>query len=63
MNDVVSILIPIVLILGLGFWCREKKILKAPEIEGIKTVSVKFLWPMVLFYAFFTASYGIETVL
>lgn len=62
MSDIISIVIPIVLILCLGFYCKEKKILNRQAIDGIKNVSVRFLWPMVLFYAFFTASYSVETI-
>jgi len=63
MGDVMGIILPIVIILGLGYYCRRQGILTAQGVEGIKTVSIKFLWPMVLFYAFFTANYGRETIL
>ncbi|MDD3403724.1 MAG: hypothetical protein PHQ72_10275 [Hespellia sp.] len=63
MEKILSTVLPIILILGLGYYCKRKEILSDKGIEGIKTLSIKFLWPLVLFYAFFTASYGIETIL
>ena len=63
MGNVLSIILPIVLLLCLGYFCRKRSILNQDGIDGIKTVSIRFLWPIVLFYAFFTAEYGIATIL
>lgn len=63
MGETAGVILPIILVLGLGFFCRKKNLVSEAGIEGIKKVSVSFLWPMVLFYAFFTAQYGETTVL
>ena len=63
MEKIISIILPVILILGLGMLCRKKQLLNDSQIDGVKSVSVKFLWPAVLFYAFFTAHYGKEVIL
>ncbi len=63
MAEIISIILPVILILGLGWMCRRYRIVDDVQMSGIKTISVRFLWPAVLFYAFFTASYGREVIL
>ncbi len=63
MLNAMSTVVPILIILCLGYFCRKKSILREEEINGIKKVSIRFLWPLVLFYAFFTANFGAETIL
>lgn len=63
MAEVISIILPVILILALGYICRRYQIIDDVQMSGIKTISVKFLWPAVLFYAFFTAGYGKEVIL
>lgn len=63
MGEMLSIVLPIILILCLGYYCKKKGVLDENGVVGIKAVSIRFLWPLVLFYAFFTASYGVETIL
>ena len=63
MGEIISIILPVVLILALGYLCRRCQIVDDVQMSGIKTVSIRFLWPAVLFYAFFTAGYGKEVFL
>ena len=63
MAEIFGIILPVILILGLGWMCRKYRIVDDVQMSGIKTISVRFLWPAVLFYAFFTASYGREVIL
>lgn len=57
-----STIVPIILLLFLGIFCRKKKIFSADDMEALKKLSVTFLWPLILFYAFFTADYDFRTV-
>ncbi len=63
MSEIISIILPVILILALGCLCRRCQIVDDVQMSGIKTVSIRFLWPAVLFYAFFTANYGKEVIL
>ena len=62
MSEVLSVIVPVLFFLCLGLYCRKRAVVGDAEIAGFKTVSIRFLWPLVLFYAFFTASYGVETI-
>ncbi len=57
-----STIIPIILLIVLGMYCKAKQVFTGNGAEALKNVSVKFLWPLVLFYAFFTAEYDYRTV-
>ena len=63
MSEIISIILPVILVMALGYGCRRRKIIDEVQLSGIKTISVKFLWPAVLFYAFFTADYGKEVII
>lgn len=60
MTDIMSVVVPIILLLFLGYLCKKKNIVSEEGIRGIKTLSINFLWPIVLFYAFFTADYSVS---
>lgn len=55
-------IVPILILLGLGVFCRRKAVFDSNGIEALKTLSIRFLWPVVLFYAFFTAKYDSRTI-
>ena len=63
MSTVMSTILPVILLLLLGIFCRRSQVLTKEQMDGIKTLSVRFLWPVVLFYAFFTADYGKEVLI
>jgi len=62
MSTVMSTILPVILLLLLGMFCRRSQMLTKEQMDGIKKLSVQFLWPVVLFYAFFTADYGKEVL-
>ena len=55
--------LPIVLLLGLGTVCRKKQLLRPEGLAGLKTVVGDLCLPVVLFNAFFTAHYSLSVVL
>ena len=55
--------LPIVLLLGLGTVCRKKQLLRPEGLAGLKTVVGDLCLPVVLFNAFFTANYSLSVVL
>ena len=57
-----STILPILIFLGFGLYCRKTGLLSEEGVNSMKNVSISFLWPMILFYAFFTASYSSDTV-
>ena len=60
---VVQMVLPIVLLLGLGTVCRKKQLLRPEGLAGLKTVVGELCLPVVLFNAFFTAHYSLSVVL
>jgi hypothetical protein len=54
---ILSIVLPLLIALGLGFYTRKKNILSPEAIEGMKTFVVKFALPAMLFGLFFTAEF------
>lgn len=57
-----STIIPILLLILLGMYCKREQVFAETGAEALKSISVKFLWPLVLFYAFFSAEYDYKTV-
>lgn len=60
---VIQMVLPIVLLLGLGTVCRKKQLLRPEGLAGLKTVVGDLCLPVVLFNAFFTANYSLSVVL
>lgn len=61
--SVIQMVLPIVLLLGLGTVCRKKQLLRPEGLAGLKTVVGDLCLPVVLFNAFFTAHYSLSVVL
>ena len=59
--EVLRILLPVALTLGLGALCREKKLLDRRGVEALKTVAVQIGLPAVLLHTFATADYSLST--
>lgn len=57
--QVVQMVLPIVIILGLGMLCRWKNIFDMKGLAGLKSVVSNICLPVVLFNAFFTAKYSL----
>ena len=54
--DAVNVIIPVVFMLGLGFFARKKNILSAEHNAGIKKLIFSILLPILVFNAAFTLS-------
>lgn len=56
--SVLQMILPIVLMLSLGMFCRRKGIISAEGLAGVRSVVSDICLPVVLFNAFFTAHYS-----
>ncbi len=61
--QVVQMVLPIVAVLLLGALCRARKFFDAKGLAGLKAVVSNICLPVVLFNAFFTASYSLKVLL
>jgi predicted permease len=61
--QVVQMVLPIILLLGLGSLCRRKQILTADGLAGLKSLVGSVCLPVVLFYAFFSAHYSLSVLI
>lgn len=52
----VSFLLPIILSLGIGIFCKQKKLLDGGAVEALKTLVTTFFLPMLSFRMFSTAA-------
>ena len=61
--SVLEMVLPIVLLLGLGTLCRRKQLLTLDGLAGLKSIVGNICLPVVLFNAFFTARYSLSVLL
>ena len=61
--QVIQMVLPIVVMLGLGMVCRRKNIFDMNGLAGLKAVVGDVCLPVVLFNAFFTAKYSLSVAL
>ena len=61
--QVVQMVLPIVILLGLGVLCRRKDIFDMNGLAGLKAVVGDICLPVVLFNAFFTAKYSLAVAI
>ena len=61
--SVLEMVLPIVLLLGLGTLCRQRRLLTPDGLAGVKSVVSGICLPVVLFNAFFTAHYSLSVLL
>lgn len=61
--SVIQMVLPIVLLLGLGTMCKKRQILRPEGLAGLKAVVGDLCLPVVLFNAFFTAHYSVAVAL
>ena len=57
---VVKMVLPVLIMLFLGYYCRVKKIINQQGLLGIKAVITNILIPVVLFNAFYKAEYNLN---
>lgn len=61
--QVIKMVLPIVIMLGLGMLCRRKNLFDQKGLAGLKSVVGDICLPVVLFNAFFTAHYSAAVAL
>lgn len=60
---VLTIVLPLLVSLGVGFYARRRAILTPEAIDGMKTFVMRFALPAMLFGLFFTAQYSLSILL
>lgn len=58
--NVAAMVLPVLVMVGIGWLLREKQLVGASGIEGIRSVIGNVALPVVLFNAFFTAEYNLR---
>ncbi len=61
--SIIKMVLPVLLVIGLGSMCKQKKWLSLDGMQGIKAVVSRFALPAVLFNAFMTADYSSATLI
>lgn len=61
MLQVITILLPIAVMIGVGVWCRASGFLTDAGIENIKKLVTKVILPVAIFHALSTAEYNAKT--
>ncbi len=59
---VVQMILPVLMMIGTGFLCRNKKIIDQGGLKAIRSLIGDVLLPVMLFNAFFSAAYSLRTV-
>ena len=60
---IAQMVLPVLLVIALGYLCKQKSWLDEAGLAGLKTVVNRITLPVVLFNAFFTADYSAVTLL
>lgn len=60
---VAEMVLPVLILLGIGCWCNHTQVFNQDGLAGIKAVIGNILLPVVLFNAFFTAQYSLTVVI
>lgn len=58
-----QVILPVIIMLIIGIICREKKLIRPEEIEGLQALVMNFTLPISLFYTFYRASIKADTVI
>lgn len=61
MVQILTILLPIAVMIGVGVWCRASGFLSDAGIENIKKLVTKVILPVAIFHALSTAEYSAKT--
>ena len=61
MIQIITILLPIAVMIGVGAWCRGSGFLTDAGIENIKKLVTKIVLPVAIFHALSTADYSAKT--
>lgn len=60
--QVIEMVLPVLIMIGVGYLCNKKQIFDMNGLKGLKALLGDILLPVMLFNAFFTASYSIRVV-
>ena len=63
LTGILKVVLPVLLMLGIGIVCRKTGIIKKPGIDGLKAVVVNVCLPAVLLKAFYQAEYSLRIVI
>ena len=63
MLQILIILLPIAVMIGVGIWCRTSGFLTDDGIENIKKLVTKVILPVAIFHALSTAEYSAKTAM
>ncbi|MDO4344640.1 MAG: hypothetical protein Q4C50_07545 [Eubacteriales bacterium] len=60
--QVIQMVLPVLIMIGLGYFCNKKQIFDMNGLKGLKALLGDIMLPVVLFNAFFTADYSLRVV-
>ncbi len=61
--QIIQMALPVLFTFVLGYFCKQKQIIDAKGINGLKSLVSNITLPVVLFNAFFTADYSIKILI
>lgn len=61
--QVMEMVLPVLLMIGIGYFCNKKQIFDMNGLKGLKALLGDIMLPVVLFNAFFTADYSVRVVI
>lgn len=61
--SLLQVILSVIIMLIIGIICREKKLIRPEEIEGLQALVMNFTLPISLFYTFYRASIKADTVI
>ena len=60
--QVFAVIFPVILIIGLGVFCRGAKLLSREGVSDIKRLVMSIMLPVAIFHALGSADYGVDLV-
>lgn len=60
--EVIQMVFPVLVMIGIGYFCNRKQIFDVNGLKGLKALLGDIMLPVMLFNAFFTASYSLRVV-
>ena len=60
--DVIRMVLPVLVMIGIGYFCNPKQIFDMNGLKGLKALLGDIMLPVMLFNAFFTAAYSVRVV-
>ena len=60
--DVIRMVLPVLVMIGIGYFCNRTQIFDMNGLKGLKALLGDIMLPVMLFNAFFTAAYSVRVV-